>query len=106
MQGPHRRLRRGAMQGKIGLGDLDDAPRLLVRAHQAFSFDTFAEVFSCTGESQSLCFATLPAITSKKSFWILVVTGPRVPEPITRRSSSRMGVTSAAVPVKKASSAM
>jgi len=34
-----------------------------------------------TGESQSLCFATLPATTSKKSFWILVVTGPRVPAP-------------------------
>src|SRR6266496_2867126 len=103
---PHRRLRRGAMQRKIGLVDLDDAARLIVRAHQAFSFDAFAGFFSCTGESQSLCLATLPATTSKKSFWILVVTGPREPEPITRASSSRIGVTSAAVPVKKASSAI
>jgi branched-chain amino acid aminotransferase len=36
---------------------------------------------------------------------IFVVTGPRLPSPITRPSTSRIGVTSAAVPVKKASSA-
>src|SRR5256885_10938496 len=64
MEGPHRRLGRGAMQGKIRLGDLDDAARRLVRAHQAFSLETLAETFSWTGESQSLCFATLPATTS------------------------------------------
>ena len=34
------------------------------------------------------------------------VTGPGLPSPIRRSSSSRMGVISAAVPVKKASSAM
>src|ERR1700704_4906974 len=106
MQRPHRRPGRGAMQGKIRLGDLHDAARRLVGAHQAFSLDPLDEAFSLTGESQSLCLATLPAITSKKSFWILVVTGPRVPAPIVRPSSSRMGVTSAAVPVKKASSAI
>src|SRR5882762_2813457 len=106
MQGPYRRLGRGAMQGKIRFGDLDDAARRLVRAHQAFSLDTLDGAFSLTGKSQSLCLATLPAITSKKNFWILVVTGPRVPAPIVRPSSSRLGVTSAAVPVKKASSAM
>jgi hypothetical protein len=32
--------------------------------------------------------------------------GPRVPLPMARPSTSRIGVTSAAVPVKKASSAM
>src|SRR5882672_3206697 len=106
MQRPHRRLGRGAMQGKIRLGDLHDAARPFVGAHQAFSLETRDGAFSLTGESQSLCLATLPATTSKKSFWILVVTGPRVPAPIVRPSSSRMGVTSAAVPVKKASSAM
>src|SRR5256885_16774737 len=106
VQGPRGRPGRGAMQRKIRLGPLDDAARLLVRAHQAFSLDTLDEAFSRTGESQSLCLATFPATTSKKSFWIWVVTGPRAPSPIVRPSSSRMGVTSAAVPVKKASSAM
>ena len=39
--------------------------------------------------------------------WLMPsVTGPRPPLPMTRPSTSRMGVTSAAVPVKKASSAM
>jgi hypothetical protein len=43
---------------------------------------------------------------SKNADWMRSVTGPRDPAPITRRSSSRIGVTSAAVPVKKASSQM
>src|SRR4029077_11898860 len=75
MQGPHRGLGRRAMQGKIRLRDLHDAARRFVGAHQALSLDTFDDAFSLTGESQSLCLATLPATTSKKSFWILVVTG-------------------------------
>src|SRR5690606_29350205 len=47
-----------------------------------------------------------PFTMSKNAFWIFSVMGPRRPAPISTRSSSRMGVTSAAVPVKKASSAM
>ena len=56
--------------------------------------------------SQSAWAGTLPFTTSKNRLWMRVVTGPRFPSPIWRLSSSRMGVTSAAVPVKKASSAM
>src|SRR3981081_4206834 len=40
MQRPHRRLGRGAMQGKIRLGDLHDAARRLPWAPQGFFFDT------------------------------------------------------------------
>ena len=40
---------------------------------------------------------------SKKALWIFSVIGPREPVPSSIRSSSRIGVTSAAVPVKKAS---
>jgi hypothetical protein len=43
---------------------------------------------------------------SKNAAWIFSVIGPREPLPISMRSSSRMGVTSAAVPEKNASSAM
>jgi hypothetical protein len=44
---------------------------------------------------------------SKNALWIFSVIGPRDPSlPSSMRSSSRIGVTSAAVPVKKASSAM
>src|SRR5947199_1846753 len=88
VQGPRGRPGRGAMQRKIGLGHLDDAARLLVRAHQAFSLDTLEGAFSRTGESQSLCLATFPATTSKKSVWIWVVPGPRWPSPIVRITSS------------------
>jgi len=47
-----------------------------------------------------------PFTVSKNSDCRRVVTGPRPPLPIGRLSYSRIGVTSAAVPVKKASSAM
>jgi hypothetical protein len=43
---------------------------------------------------------------SKKADWIFSVIGPRLPWPSSMRSSSRIGVTSAAVPVKNASSQM
>src|SRR5690606_41923146 len=59
-----------------------------------------------TLESQWWYFGVLPDTASKKAFWGWVVTGPRAPAPIWRPSISRIGVTSAAVPVKKASSAM
>jgi hypothetical protein len=43
---------------------------------------------------------------SKKAAWIFSVIGPRAAGAELMRSSSRIGVTSAAVPVKKASSQM
>src|SRR5919198_5199343 len=49
-------------------------------------------------------FLSLPLMISKNVCWRSVVTGPRQPAPIWRSSTSRMGVNSAAVPVKKASS--
>ncbi len=51
-------------------------------------------------------FSERPLTTSKNIDCNFSVTGPRLPEPITRLSSSRIGVVSAAVPVKKASSAI
>src|SRR5215831_1086483 len=65
---PHGRVRSRAVQGEVGLGDLDEAGGLLGRRHQAFSLETFAVFLSLTGESQSLCLATRPATTSKNSF--------------------------------------
>src|SRR5205814_4748557 len=83
-----------AMQRQLLLGDLD----LLrgVRVH----------FLAFTGVSQWRCFLSLPVTTSKNAFWMALVTGPALPAPIWRPSSSRIGVTSAAVPVKKASSAI
>src|SRR5687768_4261903 len=54
-----------------------------------------------TGWSQWPYRSDLPAITSKKRLCSFSVTGPRAPSPIGRLSSSRIGVISAAVPVKK-----
>src|SRR5437867_3582103 len=59
-----------------------------------------------TGVSHDTYFGFLPLTASKKSACSFLVIGPHVPSPIGRLSSSRIGVTSAAVPVKKASSAM
>src|SRR5690606_35149975 len=56
--------------------------------------------------SQCRYLGLRPLTTSKKAFCSFSVTGPRLPWPMRRLSISRMGVTSAAVPVKKASSAM
>src|SRR5918996_3707348 len=83
MQRPQRRARRRAVQRQVLLGHFD-----------------------LTGVSHARRFLSLPVTTSKNAFWMLLVTGPALPSPITRPSSSRIGVTSAAVPVKKASSAM
>src|SRR5262249_33848107 len=47
-----------------------------------------------------------PLLRAEDSFWRRSVTGPRRPEPTTMRSTERIGVISAAVPVKKISSAM
>ena len=59
-----------------------------------------------TGVSHSGCSVRRPCTWSKKRDWSRSVMGPRPPLPMTRPSTSRMGVTSAAVPVKKASSAI
>ena len=59
-----------------------------------------------TAVSQWAYLGLRPLTMSKNAVWIFSVIGPRLPAPISMRSSSRIGVTSAAVPVKKASSAM
>lgn len=59
-----------------------------------------------TRVSQWVYFGLRPLTMSKNAVWIFSVTGPRMPAPMVTRSSSRIGVTSAAVPVKNASSAM
>ena len=56
--------------------------------------------------SQCEYFGLRPLTMSKNALWIFSVIGPREPQPSSIRSSSRIGVTSAAVPVKKASSLM
>lgn len=69
----------------------------------------FAHGYSCFAQtlvSQCAYFGLRPLTISKNALWIFSVMGPRLPVPISMRSSSRMGVTSAAVPVKKASSQM
>jgi hypothetical protein len=64
--------------------------------------------FPCyfTRVSQPACLALRPYTTSKYCACSFSVNGPREPLPIMRPSNSRIGVTSAAVPVKKASSAI
>ena len=57
-----------------------------------------------TWASQCAYFGLRPLTISKNADWIFSVMGPREPAPSGMRSNSRMGVTSAAVPVKKASS--
>ena len=56
--------------------------------------------------SHSAYFGFRPLTMSKNALWIFSVIGPREPAPSSMRSSSRIGVTSAAVPVKNASSQM
>src|SRR2546423_5825096 len=96
MTAPQRHLRVGAEHHARTLqvlrAHLDHGFRLLHRAH------TFV--------SHSAYFGLRPLTMSKNAFWIFSVTGPREPLPSSMRSISRMGVTSAAVPVKNASSAM
>src|SRR5262249_30001908 len=70
-----------------------------------FNQGKFGRAHRHTFVSQDLYLAERPLTTSKNNDWIFSVTGPREPRPIGRPSSSRIGVTSAAVPVKNASSA-
>ncbi len=53
-----------------------------------------------------VCLAFCPDVIAKNSSCTALVIGPRDPLPICIRSTERIGVTSAAVPVKKISSAM
>src|SRR5205085_8779425 len=92
---PERRPGERAVQRQLLLGDFH-FPRL-VGAHLPLAF---------TGVSHARRFLSLPVTTSKNAFWMASVIGPALPSPICRPSSSRIGVTSAAVPVKNASSAM
>src|SRR5262245_21887792 len=101
MPRPQRRGRRRAVQRQILLGHLDEA-RFVRALHAAHCLPFFIG----TGVSQWRCFLSLPLTTSKNAFCSAFVTGPARPAPIWRPSSSRIGVTSAAVPVKNASSAM
>src|SRR5207245_3869688 len=57
------------------------------------------------GESQAACLASRPLTMSKKAFCKSRVTGPGLPVPTVRSSTSRIGVNSAAVPVMNTSSA-
>jgi uncharacterized protein len=61
---------------------------------------------SSTYVSQWAYFSVSPLVAAKKAPWSSLVTGPRCPSPTTRSSTSRIGVSSAAVPVKKHSSAL
>src|SRR5574343_1148920 len=83
--------------------------------HTALRVQVFGQQFnSCVAHvrvpqtlvSQWAYLGLRPLTMSKNALWIFSVIGPRLPMPICTRSSSRIGVTSAAVPVKKASSAM
>ena len=59
-----------------------------------------------TGASHAVCFLSLPWTISKNAACSFCVMGPGLPDPIFRLSTSRIGVISAAVPVKNASSAI
>src|SRR4051812_23996855 len=95
----HVRLRAGAEDAAVGVQVLGD------------QFDD--RFFSRGGAhgpqtrvSQWAYLGLRPFTMSKNAACSFSVIGPRRPMPISTRSSSRMGVTSAAVPVKKHSSAM
>src|SRR4051812_869880 len=96
MAGPERRAGQRAVQRQVLFGHLDELRAL---------YGHFPP-FLATAVSQCRCLRALPVTTAKNAFWIAFVTGPALPSPMVRPSSSRIGVTSAAVPVKKHSSAM
>jgi len=67
--------------------------------------DWSATDYSFTKVSQLAYRSSSPWTAPKNVDWISFVMGPRPFDPTTRSSISRIGQTSAAVPVKKASSA-
>src|SRR5690242_10366738 len=98
MRVPQHHRRHRAMEREVGRGDFDLSLTVCYRL--------FHGVYAATGVSQSACFSAFPLTVSKNAFCMRVVIGPRFPSPIVRPSTSRIGVTSAAVPVKNASSAI
>src|SRR5258708_24800353 len=74
-----------------------------IRCHACLSLSWVSRDVQ-TRVSQWAYLGLRPLTMSKKACWIFSVRGPRLPAPISMRSTSRMGVTSAAVPVKKTSS--
>src|SRR5690242_12676295 len=105
------------MERQVGRGDLDVALTVCYRLFHKLPLRSFgaqlpayaprgATTYAATGVSQSACFSAFPLTVSKNAFCMRVVIGPRFPSPIVRPSTSRIGVTSAAVPVKNASSAI
>src|SRR4051812_40737673 len=98
MARPKRRAGQRAMQRQVLFGHIDLA-QLVGGGH-------FTALPFATGVSQWRCLLSLPVTTSKKAFCMAFVIGPALPSPMVRPSSSRIGVTSAAVPVKKHSPAM
>ena len=64
-----------------------------------------ANLASFTYVSQGPGAGRAPLVMSKKTCWMCAVIVPRVPVPILMRSTERIGVISAAVPVKNSSSA-
>jgi hypothetical protein len=54
-----------------------------------------------TGVNHPRLSGSSPRTTARNRSWIRSVTGPRRPLPTAIRSTLRIGVTSAAVPVKK-----
>lgn len=58
-----------------------------------------------TGVSHPYWSSSSPSMMPKNCCWIAWVTGPRLPSPTGKRSTERIGVISAAVPVKNTSSA-
>src|SRR5450755_1408641 len=95
----HQRIRAedDARALQLGSGELD---------HRAHSCVAGCHRRAQTGVSHSAYLGLRPLTMSKNALWIFSVIGPREPAPSSIRSSSRIGVTSAAVPVKKASSQM
>src|SRR5467141_4831987 len=97
MARPERRSRQRTMQWQVLFGYFDDTRSVPVH---------YLPFPDAIGVNQCRCLWSFPVTTSKNAFWIAWVTGPALPAPMLRPSSSRIGVTSAAVPVKKHSSAM
>ena len=86
------------LEGQVVSGG-NDRPREPVSPfgvpHQSFTY-----------VSQWTYLSFSPLVAAKNAPWSSLVTGPRWPSPTTRSSTSRIGVISAAVPVKKHSSAL
>src|SRR5699024_5564155 len=101
---PQRRLGARAVQGEVCLGDHDGFIQwrfdITGVAHGRVLGDgvTDGAQAEATGVSQWWYLGFLPVTTSKSACCSRAVTGPRLPAPMRRPSTSRIGVTSAADP--------